>query len=234
MHMVDDRLPADKCMVYWGAQPNSLAGTLSQAMTCWDISHALSFCATASPACGSSGNPNFPTAANGVTNKLLWSWPNYTGYNLDLNRIGTIHCIPAAGSTPIQLKVTMQVGYPIVSISGSTITMSSVAGLVIPALPAHQSIVLWTGNVLSQTLNAVSVSGNTITLRVRLPGLRRQRFGTRVLVVARQQWVAIPEARLILSLTFTMAITGRLFSIRIPPTLGTPEDLTFGFPEPGI
>lgn len=90
MKLNDDRF--DKCMLYWGGDPNSLAGTLSESLNCFDVTGAI--------AAGSITGP-------GVHNKLLWSWLNHTGYNLDENRISTISC--SAGK-PNQLTITMQSG----------------------------------------------------------------------------------------------------------------------------
>ena len=88
MKLNDDRF--DKCMLYWGGNPNSLAGTLSESMNCWDVTHAI--------AAGS-------ITGAGVNNKLLWSWLNYTGYNLNQNEISTVSC---GSGTPNQLTITMK------------------------------------------------------------------------------------------------------------------------------
>jgi len=88
MKLNDDRF--DKCMLYWGGNPNSLAGTLSESMNCWDVTHAI----TAGSITGA-----------GVNNKLLWSWLNHTGYNLTQNEISTVSC---SNGSPNQLTITMQ------------------------------------------------------------------------------------------------------------------------------
>jgi hypothetical protein len=115
--LVDDRY--DKCMIYFGANPNSTGGTFSESLNCYDITDAIE---------------DSSITGTDVINKLLWSWLSYT-VPLSNSIIGGITCSGSSISVYMQLGSTATVWLPhtstgdaIVNTGGSYVWISGTGG----------------------------------------------------------------------------------------------------------